>query len=70
MSDALFQALKNVEMGAAGYKSFPTAQSSHAGAATYEASCRMGLLAAENILNIFEKEKCTIQRTNNRLKFT
>lgn len=70
--DALFEALKNGEIGAAGldatveeppYNSplleLPNCTiTPHAGAATYEASSKMGFMAAQNILDIFQKGKC------------
>ncbi|MDD4842862.1 MAG: phosphoglycerate dehydrogenase [Anaerotignum sp.] len=71
--EALYEALKNGEIGGAGldatleeppYNS-PLLELSncivtpHAGAATYEASSKMGLMAAQNILDIFQKGKCS-----------
>ncbi len=70
--EALFYALKNGEIGAVGLDATveePPYNSSllelpnctitpHAGAATYEASSKMGLMAAQNILDIFQMGKC------------
>lgn len=70
--DDLYEALKNGEIGAAGldatleeppYNSplltLPNCTlTPHAGAATYEASSKMGLMAAQNILDIFETGAC------------
>ncbi|WP_304509073.1 phosphoglycerate dehydrogenase [Anaerotignum sp.] len=70
---ALYKALKTGEIGAAGLDatleeppySSPLLElpnctiTPHAGAATYEASSKMGFLAAQNILDIFQKGKCS-----------
>ncbi|WP_313525695.1 phosphoglycerate dehydrogenase [Anaerotignum sp.] len=71
--EALFDALKNGEIGAAGldatveeppYHSplleLPNCTvTPHAGAATYEASSKMGLMAAQNIVDVFKLGKCS-----------
>ena len=71
--EALFHALKEGEIGGAGLDATveePPYNSPllglhnctitpHAGAATYEASSKMGLMAAQNILDIFKKGACT-----------
>lgn len=70
---ALYEALNNGEIGAAGldatleeppYSSplleLPSCTiTPHAGAATYEASSKMGLMAAQNILDILQKGSCS-----------
>ncbi|KAF5066555.1 Glycerate dehydrogenase [anaerobic digester metagenome] len=71
--DALYDALKSGEIGEtgldatvdeppydSGFLELPTCTiTPHAGAATYEASSKMGLMAAQNILDIIQKGKCT-----------
>lgn len=73
--NALYEALKNGEIGAAGLDatleeppySSPLLElpnctvTPHAGAATYEASSKMGLMAAQNILDIFQLGECTFR---------